>query len=300
MTVFLVISVTAAAVLLLLFIMQSIEMRSIKRQLRSFSDRETRELIHSKFGGKNAHELINEINSLLKKMRMGQELYKRKSHDMEQMITNISHDLRTPLTSAMGYINIILNSDMTETEKEVQLNIVEKRLLRLEELINSFFEFSRIISQERPPELEKLNLIEILQDSIVNYYDDYCSVSREICLKCDITKLPVFSNRIMLTRIFDNLISNAYKHGRGTLEVSVDAGEKIRICFKNELIDAYIDTERIFDEFYSTDISRTKGNTGLGLAIAKQFTRMLGGNIYASCEDGSFSVIIEFPEFHKE
>ena len=293
MTVFLVILSIALIVLLILYFMQRIEISSIKDQLKEISDRETRELIHSRYGGKNSQELINEINLLLKEMRRDQERYKQKNHDMEQMITNISHDLRTPLTSAMGYINIILTSDMTDSEKENQLNIVEKRLLRLEELINSFFEFSKIISQERPPELEQLNLIEILQDSIVNYYDDYCSVSREICLKCDRTKLLIFSNRIMLTRIFDNLIGNAYKHGTGTLEVSVEENEKIQICFKNKIIDTNVDTERIFDEFYSSDISRTKGNTGLGLAIAKQFTRKLNGNIYAVCENGSFSVIID-------
>lgn len=295
MTVLFVITGIVFVILLFLLILQRFEIRYISNQLDEILSHESNEIVHSK-NGSISGSLINRINELLKKMRRNQIQYNKKSHELEQMITNISHDLRTPLTSAMGYINIILNSDMTDSEKEKQLGIVEKRLMRLEELINSFFEFSKIISQERPPELEQLNIVDSLQNSIVNYYDDYCAVNREIRLKCDIAKLMIYSNKIMLTRIFDNLIGNAYKHGTGILDVSVNEDENIRICFKNESIDINIDTERIFDEFYSTDISRTRGNTGLGLAIAKQFTRMLNGNIYAVCENGFFSVTVEFPK----
>ena len=106
----------------------------------------------------------------------------------------------------------------------------------------------------------------------------------------------------MLLRIFDNLISNALKHGTGNLTVSVDLAENVQadktvqITFENELHDSDMDIKHIFDEFYTTDISRTKGNTGLGLAIVKQFTEILNGSISARNTDGLFAMTVFLPE----
>ncbi len=297
MTVFLVIIGIVLVIVLFILILQRHEIKNISNQIDEILSRESNELVHSVNGG-ISDNLINRINELLKKMRYNQILYNKKSHDLEQMITNISHDLRTPLTSAMGYINIILNSDMPENEKEEQIRIVEKRLLRLEELINSFFEFSKIVSGNQKPEIVQLNIIEVLQESIVHYYDDFCNQEREIIFNCDTSRIMINSNRSMLMRIFDNLIGNACKHGTGNLAVNVIKADNISICLENELYDSHIDISRIFDEFYTTDISRTKGNTGLGLAIARQFIEMLGGSISAEYTRNIFSITAEFPLKH--
>ncbi len=280
----------AVFVLLITVIFQRREINSIARQLNTLKDEDTNALIHSSAGA--ADRLIREINSLLIRLRTNRIEYTRKNHDLEQMMTNISHDLRTPLTSAMGYINIILNSDLTEEEKTRELRIIEKRLLRLEELIDSFFEFSKIISGGRQPEKTELNLNSVLEESIVHYFDDYCARGRQITLSCEKNRLMIVSNRNMLLRVFDNLISNAYKHGSGDLDVTVWEEGGIAVSFENVLTEADIDIDHIFDEFYTTDISRTKGNTGLGLAIAKQFTEMLGGSISAEINGGRFRVTV--------
>jgi signal transduction histidine kinase len=98
----------------------------------------------------------------------------------------------------------------------------------------------------------------------------------------------------MLLRIFDNLISNAYKHGSGDLHITVEMGDALTVSFENPSEEGEADVNRIFDEFYTTDISRTKGNTGLGLAIAKQFTQMLGGQIDAGYRKENFWITIKF------
>lgn len=283
-----------AAVLLFLFIMQKREINSISAQLDSLLKQDTNGLVHSQNGGKDCAELIDKINTLLKGMRQSKMHYRQKSHELEQMMTNISHDLRTPLTSAMGYIDIIRHSDLPQEEKEREIMIVEQRLIRLEELLNSFFEFSKIISGDKQPEREQLNLVEVLQESIVHYFDDYCAQNREIRLEGNKSKLKIMSNRTVLMRIFDNLIGNAYKHGAGNLSVIVSDSDGVKIRFENEYVDSDLEIDRVFDEFYTTDISRTKGNTGLGLAIAKQFTEMLGGKIAAEYDGERFSVTVEF------
>ena len=288
----LVISIAAALVLLFLLIVQKHEIKGVTRQLGYLKNKDTNELVHTVGTNK---ELIGEINSLLREIRENRIEYVRKNHAVEQMMTNISHDLRTPLTSAMGYIQIIRNSDLSEDEKSRELAIVEQRLIRLEELINSFFEFSQIISSGKVPEKETVNLVAILEEAVVHYFDDYQKQNRKIVLNCSEQRLSVNSNKNMLLRIFDNLISNALKHGEGDLSISVNINGEIRVRFENDLSDPSVDISHIFDEFYSTDISSTKGNTGLGLAIAKQFTEMLGGSISARNTDGHFELVLSFP-----
>lgn len=300
-----------SVILLFLLLLQRSELRSISRQLKEIKRQDTNELVHSIGSDKTSAQLINEINALLGEIQHSRVWYQQKNHALEQMMTNISHDLRTPLTSAMGYIHMIQNSDITEEEKERELAIIENRLSRLEELINSFFEFSQIISNEKTPEKTEVNLVAVLEESIAHYYDDYCGQGREILLHCEPHKLMIHSNKNMLLRIFDNLINNAFKHGAGDLTVSIltdstELSECVQIRFENTmnplgmqndpLQNSDMDINHIFDEFYTTDISRTKGNTGLGLAIVKQFTEMLHGSVSAENVGGFFVITVIFPE----
>lgn len=291
------------------------EMNHIARQLKELSGADTNGLLHVKNGLVSA-KLLVQINSLLKETRANRIRHARKMHELEQMMTNLSHDLRTPLTSAMGYIDMILHSGLPAVEKQRETGIVGQRLERLNELIDSFFEFSRVIAKEGAPEKKELNLIAVLEEAVAHYYDDYCAKGRSVTLHCQKNRLKIRSNQNMLLRIFDNLINNSLKHGAGDLLISVGACNTPALCtdtpetgtsparmkdpapavaairFENPLTDTSLDLTRVFDEFYTTDIARTKGNTGLGLAIAKQFTELLGGTISASYEEGIFAVNI--------
>ncbi len=288
--------IIAVVILISLCILQNIEIKNIAGQLKKFISEDTNSLIKSSYG--TADKLIIQINILLKEIHTISAEYSRKQHSLEQMITNISHDLRTPLTSAMGYIDIIQHSEITEEEKKRELEIIEKRLIRLEELINSFFELSQIISSGKEPEKYELNLVSVLEEAIIHYYDDYTNLNRKIILNCSQHKLIIYSNYNMLMRIFDNLIGNALKHGKSNLKIKISTDEKIRIEFENKVECTDIDVSRIFEEFYTVDTSRTKGSTGLGLAIAKQFTEMLGGKIKANISDDSFILILEFEKIN--
>lgn len=285
------IALAAAAALLVL---QRREYRSISRQLDELRDEDTNLLLRSKNG--MADGLIDRINLLLREMRAAKALYNRKNHALEQMMTNISHDLRTPLTSALGYIDLMQRSDLSEEEKARELGIIEKRLQRLEELINSFFELSKVISGGKEPEKTDLDLVAVLEEAMAGSFDDWCDRGRQIVFNCSQRRLMLPSDRNMLLRIFDNLIGNALKHGAGDLTVTAEQREGISITFSNRLLSPDLDPERIFDEFYTTDISRTKGNTGLGLAIAKQFTELLGGTVRADVREGIFALTLSFPQ----
>lgn len=269
------------------------EVKHISKEIDNIKDLDSNTLIHSKYNLKNINNLIYKINNLLTESKNIKIDYGNKNKSLMKMMTNISHDLRTPLTSALGYIDIILKSDLSEEEKKKDLITIEKRLRRLEELISSFFEFSKIISTNKLPTLEKINLTSILEESVIVFYDDYKKNNRKILLDCNQRKIIINSNKMLLTRIFENLIGNAYKHSNSDLIIKVEKLNKVKIIFSNELLDNDIDIDRIFDEFYTVDISRTKEGTGLGLAIAKEFTKQLNGNIYAKKNNGQLKIIIE-------
>lgn len=277
-----------------LFFMK-MELRRIKKELDLVLSKKTNGLVHTEFTSKEIHDLVECINTHLTEIKSKESKLERKNANFVKMIRNISHDLRTPLTSSLGYVSLMLESDMTEQEKIKNLKIVEERLKRLSELIDSFFEFSKILSNDQIIELDEINLVAVIEKAISNHYEDFSKDNRMIDFKTNKRKIKIKSNEVMLVRVFDNLIRNAYKHSDGNLDIEINQNnDKVKINFINDLLYNDLDVDRIFDEFYTVDISRTKGNTGLGLAIAKEFVEQLKGKIKADKKNNKLIITIIF------
>lgn len=273
----------------------------LKRSLKKFANDLERKvsdksnvLLTCEVGDKDLVRVIERVNSVLDDNTRIRNDYENKNESLQKMITNVSHDLRTPLTSALGYIDIILRSDLADDDKERYLKVIEERLKRLSVLVNSFFEFSKIISNDEKIVVSKVNLVNVLEKSISNYYEDFSKEDRVIQFNFDKRNIVIDSNELMLSRIFDNLIGNAFKHSTGDLIINVQVKSQLIIEFINDLIYDDLDVNQIFDEFYTVDISRTKGNTGLGLAISKEFVEELGGTIKAEKDNGKLKITITF------
>lgn len=294
-TIIVVLVILIAFILCYVFL-EKAEIKRLKKELDFIMSNDTNRILHTEFNSKELKEFVSAVNMYLSEIQKRKTEIEHKNNNLMVMMRNISHDLRTPLTSAAGYTDLILNSDLTEDEKISEMKIVEARLKRLTELVNSFFEFSKILTTNKEIELETVNLIGILEECIGNFYEDYKKENREVDFITSNNKISISTNRTMLSRIFENLISNALKYGSGnlTIEVISENADVIRISFTNRIIDKDLDTGRIFDDFYTTDISRTKGSTGLGLAIAKEFTEQLNGNIEAHIEDDKLVIDTTF------
>lgn len=294
-TIIVVLVILIAFILCYVFL-EKAEIKRLKKELDFIMSNDTNRILHTEFNSKELKEFVSAVNMYLSEIQKRKTEIEHKNNNLMVMMRNISHDLRTPLTSATGYTDLILNSDLTEDEKISEMKIVEARLKRLTELVDSFFEFSKILTTNKEIELETVNLIGILEECIGNFYEDYKKENREVDFITSNNKISISTNRTMLSRIFENLISNALKYGSGnlTIEVISENADAIRISFTNRIIDKDLDTGRIFDDFYTTDISRTKGSTGLGLAIAKEFTEQLNGNIEAHIEDDKLVIDTTF------
>ena len=270
------------------------EVRRIKKEIFLIHKNNSNNLVNSEFKAKELTELIDEINKILKNEKENFSAEVKQKKMLNSVMLYIRQDLRTPLTSALGYTNMLLSQEKLSEIDFNEINIIKERLLRLEELIDSFFVFSKISNESKNIEKDNANLIELLEDSIVSYYDEFKKEDRNIVIAKNVNKCLIKTNKELLKRIFDNLVVNALKHGDGNLFIDFKEDTFIEISFSNQVLSNDLDISQIFDEFYTTDISRTKGNTGLGLAIVKSFTVLLGGKIEAFLKEDFLYIIIKF------
>lgn len=281
-------------ILFLYLIFLKKEIKNITKKIQIMGKENSNILLNKEFDDRALHNLINQINVLIKAINQKEIDAYTKNKSMKKMITNIAHDLRTPLTSAIGYIDLLKKEELPKEEKQKYIIIIEERLSKLSNLITNFFDFCKIILKHEEIELKEENIIEILENEIVNFYDDFSKENRIININCKKEKIKLITNKMLLIRIFDNLLINSYKHSKSDVTINVEnVDNKIRIEVINKLEDYSLNTDEMFDEFYTSDISRTKGNTGLGLAIAKEFVQLLNGKIYAKKNSNSLKIIIE-------
>lgn len=270
------------------------EIKRISVQIKDIRKDNSNLILHTELGEKNIDILIQEINKTLTDIHKQEMQMYSKTEELKQMITNVAHDIRTPLTSAIGYLDLIQDSNLNEEQKEKYFIIIKERLNKLSYQITNFFEFSKIISSSQQVEFQKENLIEILENCIAGFYEDFSKENRQIDFVHNTNKIEIDTSKTLLTRIIDNIIINAFKHSKSNLKISIHKKENnIKIQFENKLEDTNLDTDIMFEKFYTADNSRSDGNTGLGLAIAKEFTKLINGGIYAIKENDLLKIIIK-------
>lgn len=215
------------------------------------------------------------------------------------LIMYLAHDLKTPLSSVIGYLNLLQDEDKLPDElKTKYLKIALSKAERLEDLINEFFEITRFNLSQITLSYSRVDLVRMLQQLSSEFSPQF----KEKGLECRIyspESIPINCDPDKLERVFDNLLRNAviYSFPETDIEIAASVeGQNAVICFKNhgntipkEKLD------RIFEQFFRADMARgTKGGAGLGLAIAKQITELHGGTVSAESYDDTaiFTVII--------
>lgn len=253
---------------------------------------DTNALITTSSSNKELRNLLKEVNEMMVSFRKLELEVENKNHNLQRTIVNISHDLKTPLTSALGYVELLQKYDLSLDEQQKYENIVIEKLKRLSQLIEDFFAFTKIIANEEDIVMEKMDVNRIFEEAIVCFYEDFNVNQRNLYISGN-KKIEMLTNERVLRRIFDNLIINALKHSSGDIYIDIQTTDGVSFQFKNEL-DELIEVNHIFDEFYTSDISRTKQHTGLGLAIVKEFTEILGGKVSADIEDNNLIITLKW------
>ncbi len=243
-----------------------------------------------------AEELLVCLNQLLELRQEERASYRRKEQALRQQIANVSHDLRTPLTSILGYLQLLEGDGLAPEKRAEYLAVIEARARTLQVFIATFYDLSRIEGGELPLEREKVDLGRALSDQLAASYEqiEESGLAVEVGIAPDLP--PVWSDSGAVTRIFSNLLTNALRHGKDTLSVRLyQDGNTIVSAFSNRAEDLTAeDAAHVFERFYTADKMRTGQSTGLGLAIVKALAERMGHTAAARWEDGVFTVEVRW------
>ena len=261
---------------------------------RAFEDRlsqDTNTLIDISSRDRCMRSLADDINRQLRLLRQERQRCQQGDAELKAAVTNISHDLRTPLTAICGYLELLQREDCSD-EARRYLDIIRGRADSMRELTEELFRYSVIVSEEKEPALEALSLNAALEESIASAYASLSAAGISPCIHICEEKVIRQLDKGLLSRILGNILSNAAKYSDGDLDISLENNGEIRFRNSASRLDK-LQTEKLFDRFYTVEAARR--STGLGLSIARDLTERMGGKISAGHENGSLTVILNFP-----
>ncbi len=226
--------------------------------------------------GKAPRRLCQAVNRRLEEGRQLRLEMSRREQELKYTMACISHDIRTPLAGAMGYLQLLEG----EPERQAEyLDIVRRRLEELDGLLDELFLYTRLQGGSLPLECETMAALPPLWDALAEFYPQLEAAGVEPALRFDREDVTVWASQPALGRVYRNLIANALRHGGGGLTVS---GRDGVICFSNQLLPgSRPDPARLFDRFYQSSPARTRGGAGLGLAIVRELMERMGGQASA-------------------
>ena len=272
------------------------QVKDICRQLAFLMKHDSNMLIHREFGLGGIGMLSDRLNDLLELRRKEKRYYQEKETLIADTYTNLSHDIRTPLTSLDGYFQLMEACENVEEQRRY-LNIIHERIHSLNEMLEELFMFTKLKNESYRLELTSCCINRILKETVFSYYDEW--VRREIQPDIQITEeqLYIDGNKQGLSRIIQNVIKNGLDHGEKKIRIVLKREQNQAVLrISNQVIASeQIDIEHVFDRFYKADAARSKTSTGLGLSIAREFVRRMNGEIGAKIEKNEFIVEMSFP-----
>ncbi|MDM5156715.1 HAMP domain-containing histidine kinase [Bacillus sp. DX1.1] len=276
-------------------------------KLQEIVEKQTGEKLLVVTDDRELQSLLVAINNLLDEKQKTNANHSKVEISMRKMLSNISHDLKTPLTVILGYIEM-LNTDKTisEEERKVLLEKVHLKTLEVMELIHKFFDLAKLESGDKGIEMTKVNMNEVCREKILSFYD--LLTSKGFAVHIDIPEKNIYAlgNAEVLGRILNNLISNAIAYG--------DDGKMLGMTLRNDDRYVYVDVwdqgkgideshiDKVFERMYTLEDSRNRlyQGSGLGLTITKRLVEALGGEIHLSStpyEKTIFTVMLKKMKF---
>ncbi|MBQ6696736.1 MAG: HAMP domain-containing histidine kinase [Lachnospiraceae bacterium] len=241
--------------------------------------------LHLKTPDKHMEKLLREINENLESIRRTKRSYEKQEKEFQKEIENISHDLRTPLTAIIGYLEMMQQEELSP-ENQKNLEIVSNRAKSMQELIGRFYELSQVSGAEYQLELQEMDVCKSLREMTLMQYGILEKKNLEVDIELPEKPVIIKGNQEAFERIFNNLFQNVQRYAVSELQLKlqmVPESDRVCITFRNDIAqeNRLANPELIFERFYMADKSRRNGGSGLGLTIAAELVAHMGGNIHA-------------------
>lgn len=289
--------IIAIILLILYIVIIQLQLRRLIDQLHKRLTQHARQPISIELLNKDLNKLTGYINKYLKAEETLRLKSIREDRRFKELIVNISHDLRTPLTAIKGYQQLVKKGELSQLQLR-KLEIAMKHTEELENLIESFFEYSYLSNSEPEMHLERTNLNNLVVECLVAFIPNLEEKNLEVKFE-ETPPIFVHTDKKMVKRIVQNLLRNCIQHSKGEIEVRLFVEEKAILSFKNPVHDpSAIDEEQLFDRFYTGDQARSK-STGLGLAIVKLLAEKLGGGVKVVKQNEFLDIRVGFPLYKR-
>lgn len=267
------------------FIKKSI--KEIRINLIRILKSDTNNLLTIDTKNKEIVQLANTLNIELKNLRKQKLQYENGNNELKKSITNISHDIRTPLTAISGYIDLIKEN---KENQEEYIKIIERKTNDLINLTEQLFDFSKTIDIVPNIQKEKICINELLEEVLANFYVVFKENNIVPDIEIEQRKIYKIIDKNTIIRVFENILSNVTKYSSGEFKVKLDGMGIITFSNNSSSLDATT-VEKIFDRYYT--VENAKKSTGIGLSIAKQLVELNNGSINGKYEKGKLIIEIE-------
>ncbi|WP_240056661.1 sensor histidine kinase [Bacillus mesophilum] len=269
------------------------------RQLEDINEHfGTNELVRTNTHNKNLATFAAKINQLIHLYKQNQQSVERRELELRQEITNISHDLRTPITSIKGFSELLTDPSLSEEERKEFLTIIQKKIDNLTLIVDLFYELSQLHSSDKKLHMEKQLLDQTLVETMLLFYDDFEKKELKVDIK-EASVSPILADQKATVRMITNIIHNALTYAKSHFTITLAEDEDYVVLKAVNDVDKMnsAELEMIFKRTFRLDQSRTGTHLGLGLHIVQELAEQQGGKVAAEVQENEFILSVYFKKW---
>ncbi|MGD7045807.1 sensor histidine kinase [Jeotgalibacillus proteolyticus] len=272
------------------------EIKNTARQLHQVNQNQTNKKLDVSFFDRDFEELAMKINGQIDLTKQAEATKRSTEYELKQAISHISHDIRTPMTSIIGYIQLLESDEISSELKKEYLATIKNSAARLKVLLEDFFELSIIEQDDFPLKMETIRLNDLVMDTLFSFYGEFTNNRIEPNIHITEDEIYMKTDSSAFIRIIENLIVNAIRYSTGDIIIDLEKmNSVVQLKISNTADNiSEEDVKQMFDRFFKADQTRTGKGTGLGLPIAKSLMGKINGTIRAELRGNYLTITCEW------
>ncbi|MGM0789926.1 MAG: sensor histidine kinase [Bacillota bacterium] len=286
----------AFAIVLTRFYLLKKEIKRTAWQLRELNQNKTAKKVDISYHDRHFEELAKEINNQIDQTKQAEAVKRSTENELKQAISHISHDIRTPMTSILGYIQFLESDKLSPELKKEYIATIRNSAGRLKILLEDFFELSVIEQTDYPMKLEKVRFNDLIADALLGFYEEFKKRNIEPDIHIPDHEIMIDADASAVKRVVENLVVNAIRYSTGNVSIRLEERDAAVVLRISNTVDKLSeqDVHHMFDRFYKADQTRTGKGTGLGLPIAKSLMEKMNGKISAELKGNQLTMVCEW------
>ncbi|RYI26677.1 HAMP domain-containing histidine kinase [Bacillus infantis] len=284
------------AIFLTRFYLLKKEIKRTTLQLHQVNQNQTNKKVDISYHDRHFEELAKEINNQIDQTKQAEAVKRSTENELKQAISHISHDIRTPMTSILGYIQFLESDELSPELKKEYIATIKNSAGRLKTLLEDFFELSIIEQTDYPMKLERVRANDLIADALLGFYEEFKKRNIEPDIHIPDHEIMIDADASAVKRVVENLVVNAIRYSTGNVSIRLEESDAAVVLRISNTVDKLSeqDVHHMFDRFYKADQTRTGKGTGLGLPIAKSLMEKMNGKISAELKGNQLTMVCEW------